>query len=74
MKRLGFALLLLALAAWAAAPSHGPKRGYLIISGGADYHTDIPRLIQMAGGADARIVVIPTASVNHPETAEQLQH
>lgn len=78
MKRLGFALLMLALAAWAAAtptPSHGPKRGYLIISGGADYHTDIPRLIQMAGGtADARIVVIPTASVTRPETEAQLQH
>lgn len=73
MKRVVFAFLVVVLAA-CAAPSHGPKNGYLIISGGADYHLDIPRLIQMAGGPDARIVVIPTASVTHPETAEQLQH
>jgi cyanophycinase len=46
---------------------------HLIISGGADYHVDIPRLIKMAGGPDARIVVIPTASARHPETPEQLK-
>lgn len=73
MKRLSLVFLALVCAV-CASPSHGPKRGYLIISGGADYHLDIPRLIQMAGGPDARIVVIPTASVTHPETAEQLQH
>lgn len=59
---------------WAFPVAHGPKKGYLIISGGADYHLDIPRLIAMAGGREkARIVVIPTASVTRPETAEQLE-
>lgn len=63
----------IAAPAYAFPPSHGPKHGYLIISGGADYHLDIPRLIAMAGGrAKARIVVIPTASVTRPETAAQL--
>lgn len=56
-----------------AAPSHGPAKGYLIISGGADYHLDIPRFIAMAGGPErARIVVIPTASVTRPETRAEL--
>jgi cyanophycinase len=38
-----------------------------------DYHIDIPRLIKMAGGPNARIVVIPTASVTKPETPQQLE-
>lgn len=62
----------LAASLLAAPPSHGPKKGFLIISGGMDYHVDIPRLIQMAGGPQARIVVIPTASVAHPETQAEL--
>lgn len=56
-----------------AAPSHGPKKGYLVINGGADYTTALPALIRLAGGAArARIVVIPTASVTRPTTHEQL--
>jgi cyanophycinase len=80
MKLKLLALLALATATAAAQahpfpPAHGPRHGYLIISGGADYHLDIPRLIAMAGGPrKARIVVIPTASVTRPETATQLAH
>ncbi|MGH9416301.1 MAG: cyanophycinase [Terriglobales bacterium] len=79
MKLLRRAFLTLALVGLAALgqtfkPSHGPKHGYLIISGGMDYHLDIPRLVRMAGGPNARIVVIPTASVTRPETAAQLAH
>lgn len=67
--------LLLLTSVMMAAPAHGPRNGYLIISGGMDYHIDIPRFIDMAGGADkAQIVVIPTASVTKPETAEELAH
>src|SRR5690242_8495293 len=67
------AAVIAAAPAYAFPPAHGPKHGYLIISGGADYHLDIPRLIAMAGGLEkARIVVIPTASVTRPETAAQL--
>ena len=76
LRRIGLLGMGLALAALAATPmpSHGPKRGYLIISGGMDYHLDIPRLIRMAGGAKAHIVVIPTASVTRPQTPAQLAH
>ena len=68
------ALGLTAGALAAPTPSHGPVHGYLIISGGMDYHVDIPRLIRMAGGPHARIVVVPTASVTRPETAAALAH
>lgn len=76
MRRTLLLVLALALAAMAAGPtpSHGPKKGYLIISGGMDYHLDIPRLIEMAGGAKAKIVVIPTASVTRPQTEAELAH
>ncbi|HUX66092.1 MAG TPA: cyanophycinase [Terriglobales bacterium] len=74
LRRVGLVAIGLALAALASTPtpSHGPRRGYLIISGGMDYHLDIPRLIRMAGGPKARIVVIPTASVRRPQTTAQL--
>ncbi|MGH9482772.1 MAG: cyanophycinase, partial [Terriglobales bacterium] len=74
MKRFLALVPLLALTAVAAAPTpaHGPRKGYLIISGGADYHLDIPRLITLAGGSNARIVVIPTASVTRPQTEAEL--
>jgi cyanophycinase len=51
--------------AQAPMPSHGPAKGNLIITGGAT--TDFKRFIELAGGAKARIVVIPTASVTKPE-------
>jgi cyanophycinase len=55
-------------------PSHGPTKGYLLITGGATQAPDFTRFIEMAGGKEnARIVVIPTASVVHPETQSQLQ-
>ena len=44
----------------AAAPSHGPAKGYLLITGGAP---DFKRFVEMAGGANAHIVVIPTAAI-----------
>ncbi len=46
-----------------AAPSHGPAKGYLIITGGLP---DFKRFIELAGGANAHIVVIPTAAVTSP--------
>ena len=49
----------------AAAPSHGPAKGYLLITGGAP---DFKRFIEMAGGANAHIVVIPTAAITSPAT------
>jgi len=60
--------VLAALTGIAAAqlPSHGPTKGYLLITGGATQPPDYQRFIEMAGGKNARIVVIPTASVTKP--------
>jgi cyanophycinase len=46
-----------------AAPSHGPAKGYLVITGGAP---DFKHFMELAGGSKARIVVIPTAAVTSP--------
>lgn len=66
-----FVLVLLG-AGISADPSHGPKVGYLLITGGLTQKPDFERFIQMAGGNKARIVVIPTASVTSPQTESQL--
>lgn len=52
-----------------AQPSHGPVKGTLLITGGITQAPDFERFIAMAGGKDARIVVIPTASITKPEDA-----
>jgi cyanophycinase len=54
-------------------PSHGPAKGYLLITGGATERPDYQRFIEMAGGKNARIVVIPTASVTKPADQATLQ-
>src|ERR1039458_132362 len=56
-----------------AAASHGPKRGYLLITGGMTRRADYERFITMAGGANARIVVIPTAMIVSPPSAADLE-
>jgi cyanophycinase len=57
----------------AQPPSHGPAKGYLLITGGATQPPDYQRFIEMAGGKNARIVVIPTASVTKPTDQTTLQ-
>ena len=52
-----------------AQPSHGPAKGTLLITGGATEAPDFQRFIEMAGGKNARIVVIPTASITKPTDA-----
>jgi len=56
-----------------AQPSHGPAKGYLLITGGATEPRDFKRFVEMAGGKNARIVVIPTASVTKPTEQAALQ-
>ena len=68
LSRLAFLIAAAGLLA-AAVPSHGPRKGSLFITGGEPF---IPRFIKLAGGAQARIVVIPTASVTQATTPEQL--
>jgi cyanophycinase len=65
--------LTLAAAARSQAPSHGPSKGYLLITGGATEPRDYQRLVEMAGGSKASIVVIPNASVTKPTPQAALQ-
>jgi cyanophycinase len=50
-------------------PSHGPAKGYLVITGGGP---DYPRMIALAGGKAAHIVVIPTAAIQNPGDEKML--
>jgi cyanophycinase len=54
-------------------PSHGPKTGTLIITGGGSAPAALAMFVQMAGGPNAHVVEIPTASVETPQTPQQLQ-
>src|SRR5471030_1130422 len=65
--------LALTTAAFAQPPSHGPAKGYLLISGGGTEHSDYQRFIDLAGGKSANIVVIPNASVDEPTAEAALQ-
>ena len=65
--------LTLATEALAQPPSHGPAKGYLLITGGATEPRDYQRLIDLAGGRQANIVVIPNASVTKPTGQAALQ-
>jgi cyanophycinase len=73
--RLCFASLVLTASASALAqtPSHGPAKGYLLITGGATEPRDYQRLVELAGGKKANLVVIPNASVTKPTTQAELQ-
>ena len=71
--RLAIFALALAPMAIAQPPSHGPAKGYLLITGGATEPRDYQRLIDLAGGRNANIVVIPNASVTKLETQAALQ-
>ena len=66
-------LLCVAGGVMAQPPSHGPTKGYLLITGGATQAPDYKRFIEMSGGKDAHIVVIPTASVTKPTEQAALQ-
>ena len=67
------ACIVLTTAVIAQTPSHSPAKGYLLITGGATEPRDYQRLIDLAGGKNANIVVIPNASVTKPETQAALQ-
>ncbi|MBN1821973.1 MAG: cyanophycinase [Prolixibacteraceae bacterium] len=63
MKHFKFSIILLCLFSQTTlyAQTVGPKNGKLIIVGGGDTEEIIPYFLVQAGGADAKIVVIPTA-------------
>jgi len=66
---------LAALTGTAAAqpPSPAPAKGYLLITGGATQAPDYQRFIGNGRGKNARIVVIPTASVTKPTDQATLE-
>ncbi len=66
-------LLAAAVHAHAQTPSHGPAKGFLLISGGATEAPDYQRFIDLAGGTKANIVVIPNGSVTKPMAQDVLQ-
>jgi len=63
---LGLLLLLPALARAQDTPEYGPPKGTLLIVGGGSLKdSGIPeKFIELAGGKDAKIVVVPTAGGN----------
>ena len=62
MRRLVLAIVLLSGVSLAAATLHGPDKGTLVIVGGNMQDPAIvKRFIDLAGGPDAPIVIIPTA-------------
>jgi cyanophycinase len=65
--------MILIIAAVAQPPSHGPTKGYLLVTGGATEPRDYQRLIDLAGGKNAKIVVIPNGSVAKPTDQAALQ-
>lgn len=61
----GLALAVAAGASGQDAPEYGPPRGSLVIVGGAMRDPAIAaRFIELAGGADAAFVIVPTAGGN----------
>jgi cyanophycinase len=67
------AAFVLMTAASAQTPSHGPAKGYLLITGGATEPRDYQHLIDLGGGSKANVVVIPNASVTKPTPLAALQ-
>jgi cyanophycinase len=53
--------------------SHGPTNGTLLIIGGAASDIFYEKFMELVGGADAPIVVIPTALTSDSLTAEELE-
>jgi cyanophycinase len=56
------------------AESHGPAHGTLLIIGGAASDMFYEKFMELAGGADAPIVVIPTALTSDPLTDADLEN
>lgn len=62
LKRLCMPWVLVVGGLWAAGIASGPQRGALVVVGGGDLpETIVKTFIELAGGVDAPMVVIPTA-------------
>lgn len=57
-----------------ATDTHGPKKGYLVIVGGGNVGPDIvQKFVSLAGGPEAKVVVIPTASEDKDLDLEKIK-
>jgi cyanophycinase len=73
-------LLMLLTLAWATesysqskkVENHGPAKGSLLVIGGSASDIFYEKFMELVGGADAPIVVIPTANTSDSLTAEDL--
>jgi len=78
--RITFLLTMLLSLAWSTTSysqskdvlSHGPAKGTLLVIGGAASDIFYDKFMELAGGADAPIVVIPTAITSDSLTGEDL--
>jgi cyanophycinase len=79
--RFSLPLFMLLTLAWATESysqskkvgSHGPSKGTLMVIGGAASDIFSTKFMELVGGADAPIVVIPTAKTSDSLTAEELE-
>jgi len=66
-------LSLACLSAFSAATRDEEKTGHLVICGGGELPDSVgSRFIELAGGAAARIVVVPTASASADGPPEEI--
>jgi cyanophycinase len=71
---IALSLTLLGLLFAARAPqSSGPPRGSLVVGGGADVPEITRRFVELAGGPEAKFVLIPTASERDEFPAQVLE-
>jgi cyanophycinase len=82
-RRIGTWFPLVALLLWAAAggatqeaPEYGPARGTLVIVGGNMSRTSpiYDKFIQLAGGPDAKFVIVPTAGGNRRQNGDLIPY
>lgn len=62
-------IALLAVSLMCNAQTKGPEKGYLLIDGGGEPDSVKQRFVKLAGGADANVVLIPTALSDQQLTA-----
>lgn len=68
----GIQILALLLFSCAGPPEYGPSSGILMIIGGAATEDNYRMFIELAGGSDAKIVVVPTAGGRETYDGESL--
>jgi cyanophycinase len=71
MKKIFYSLLIVLFAMSLQALGQTKPKGKLVIIGGAQTHEIIKKFVELAGGKDARIIVIPNAGSDPKECSEE---